>query len=50
MFIDLIEQMLEANTLSSLSRDEITKLNQFLEGEAVPWIVEIEDSREYLNE
>lgn len=49
MFIPLIMQMIDANTLSTLSPDEITKLNQFLEREAVPWIIEVENSREYLD-
>lgn len=49
MFISLIMRMIDASTLSILSPDEITKLNQFLQGEAVPWIVEIENSREYLD-
>jgi len=49
MFIPLIMKMIDANTLSALAPDEITKLNQFLQGEAVPWIVEIENSRNYLD-
>lgn len=49
MFISLIMRMIDAGTLSALSPEEITKLNQFLEREAVPWIVEIENSREYLD-